>query len=615
MALGFKSMSKTFVWILLALLIVGLPGFGATNLSGTVRTVGHAGDQLVSVDDYARELQREIRAIEAQTGQVLPMSQVQVLGIDQTVLSRLMLLASLDNEVDQMGISIGDENLQQDILEIPAFRGIDGQFDRDSYRFALNQAGLSEGDFEAQLRAEPARTLVQGAIVAGTRMPTVLTETLIDYVGARRSFTWATLTADSLDAPIPAPDEDDLRAYYDAHPDAFTLPETKRLTYALLTPDMILDQVEIDEAALETRYQERSTEFNLPERRLVERLAFSDISAASSAKAQLDVNGTTFEALVDQRGLQLGDIDLGDVTRDDLREAADDVFAAEIGDVVGPLPSSLGPALYRINGRLEARQTPLDEVADELRAGLAADRARRLIDNQAENLDDLMAGGATLEDLADETDMQVDQINWTPQSTGGVAAYEEFRETAAAVTVDDFPEIHFTDDGSVFALRLDETLPPRPEPFDLAREKARSGWIREQTEQALTVRAETVVAEVSETGDTAETGLDFRVDNGLTRTAFLEGTPPGFMAQVFEMDKDEVRIVTGGGLVTVVRLDDILPPEPSADLNAMQDASGTQLDQALSEALFQAFARDAQIRAKPQVDQRAVNAVLTSFSQ
>ncbi|MBJ6370298.1 peptidyl-prolyl cis-trans isomerase [Sedimentitalea arenosa] len=613
MALGFKSLSKSFVWIILALLIVGLAGFGATNLSGTVRTVGHAGDEVITVDDYARELQREIRAIEAQTGQAMPMSQVQTLGLDQAVLSRLVAMASIDNEVAQMGISIGDENLQREILEIPAFRGLDGSFDRESYRFALSQAGLNETDFEVRLRAETARTLVQGAIYAGVRMPDVLADTLTDYIAARRSFTWASLTADALPEPVPAPTEEQLRAYYDANPDAFMLPETKRLTTVLLTPEMVLDQVEVEESALRDRYAERSAEFNLPERRLVERLVFNDLAAASSAKAQLDVGGTTFEALVDQRGLSLVDIDLGDVTRDDLRDAAEDVFAAEIGSVVGPLPSTLGPALFRVNGRLEARTTPFEEAVDDLRVELAADRARRLIETRAENLDDLLAGGATLEELAAETDMELGQIDWTADATDGIAAYEEVRAEAAALTTEDFPEIHFTEDGAIYALRLDETLPPRPEPFEQARDAVAEAWTTEQTEAALRAEAETIVAALAETGDFTETGLSFRVENGLTRTAFVDGTPPNFMAEVFEMEPGELRIVSGGGTVLIVQLNETLPPAETADLAAMKDSLGAQLDQSLSEALFQAFGRDARIRANPQVDQRAVNAVLTSF--
>ena len=60
-----KSISKTFVWVLLGLLFVGLAGFGATNLSGTIRTVGFAGNQTIGVDQFAREFQQELRAVQA----------------------------------------------------------------------------------------------------------------------------------------------------------------------------------------------------------------------------------------------------------------------------------------------------------------------------------------------------------------------------------------------------------------------------------------------------------------------------------------------------------------------------------------------------------------------
>ncbi len=613
MAAGAKSFSRTFVWIILALLIVGLAGFGATNLSGTVRTIGHVGDQTISVDDYARELQREIRGFEAQTGQTLPMSQVQVLGLDRAVLSRLVGLAALNDEVDGMGLSIGDANLQKEIMEIDAFQGIDGGFSRESYRFALSQAGIDESEFEADLRDEAARTLVQGAIVGGVRMPAVLAETLTDYVAARRSFAWVALGESDLDNPVPAPTDDELRAFYDANPDVFTLPETKQLTYVLLTPEMVMDQVEIDEAALQDLYDSRSAEYDLPERRLVERLAFADMPAASSAKAQLDVGGTTFEALVEQRGLALSDIDMGDVTRDDLRGAADEVFAAQVGDVVGPLPSSLGPALYRVNGILEARTTTFEEVEEELRAELAGDRARRLIETRAENIDDLLAGGATLEELAEETDMTLGEIDWTQGSDQDVAAHEAFREAAAAVTEEDFPAVAFTEDGAIFALRLNELLPVRPEPFETARDKVALAWTNDRTLQALRARAESVVAELDGISDLSQSGLPFRTENGLTRTAFLDDAPDDLIARVFEMEKSDIQVVTGDSTVLIVRLDDILPPEDTSEIREMQDAIGAQLNQSLAQALFRAYARDVQVRSKPQIDQRAVNAVQASF--
>ena len=613
MAAGMKNLSKTFVWILMGLLMVGLAGFGAVNLSGTARSVAQVGNEDVSVQEYVLELQREIRAVEAQTGQPLQMSQAQQLGLDQRALSRLIALAALDNETQELGISIGDENLQNEIVQIPAFQGVNGTFDREAYRFQLEQAGITDSQFEADLRKESARTIVQGAVMSGVEMPAILTETLANYVLARRSFTVATLASDALETPVAAPTDEQIQSYYDENTDFFTLPRTKRLTYAILSPEMLLDTVEIDEDSLRRLYDQRAEQYQQPERRLVEQLVFPSEEAATEALAQLEVGGSSFEQLVRARELELSDVDLGDVTREDLGEAADAVFAAELDDVVGPLPPQFGPALFRINGSLAENNVPFEEAAPELREELAADRARRLIEAQAEDINDMLAGGATLEELVSETDMELGEIDWTAQSEDGVAAYEGFRSVAQAVQEGDFPEVAFLDDGSIFALRLNEVLPPRPEPLDSARDQVIAAWVQEETAKALQEQANTVLTQLATDGDFTTTGLPFRVENALTRTAFLENVPADFMTEVFEMELGELRVIPGIGSALIVRLDEELPPAETDEQRQMQQALAAQLNQALAQNIFDIYVRDAQTRARPVVDQPALNAVQANF--
>lgn len=613
MAAGVNSLSKTFVWILMGMLIVGLAGFGATSLSGNIRTVAQVGNQQISVDAYARELQNEMRAITAQTGQPVSMAQARDTAIPQRALAQLVALASIDSETQDLGISIGDENLQREIVQIPTFQGVDGAFDREAYRFTLEQSGLSEADFEDDLRRESARTIVQGAILGGVTMPEIYVDTVTDYIAARRSFTMATLTDTALTDELPVPTQAQLQAYYDDNADIFTLPETKRITYAVLTPEMLLDQVEIDEDSLRRLYEDRSAEYNVPERRLVERLVYPDEAAAADAMAQLEVGGTTFETLVQDRGLSLGDIDLGDVTAAELEAAGDTVFAAEVGEVVGPLPSVFGPALFRVNGTLAARNTSFEDARAQLHDELAGERARRLIDSQAEDLEDRLAGGATPEELAAETDMEAGQIEWSVDESDGIAAYDAFRQVASTATVDDFPEITFLEDGGVFALQVEEVLPPRPEPFEAALDRVTDGWQLQQTEAALRARATDLIAQLATDGDFNALDLRIRVENALTRSAYIDETPADFMTQVFDMEPGEVRVIGEGNTVFIVRLDEILPPDLTPQLEQMRIASAAQLDQALAIALFEAFVRDAQLRAQPMIDQAAINAVQASF--
>ncbi|MDE4096340.1 peptidylprolyl isomerase [Phaeobacter gallaeciensis] len=613
MAAGMKNLSRTFVWILMGMLIVGLAGFGAVNFTGSMSAVALVGDEEVTVDAYVRELQREQRAMQAQTGQAMPMSQLTAMGLDQVVLGRLITLAAIDNEVSKLGISIGDENLLSELTKVSSFQDSSGQFDRETYRFTLDNAGFTEAEFEDDLRREASRTLVQGAIMSGTKMPEVMSDTLVSYIGERRSFSYVQLSSDDVLLTQEIPDDTALRAFYDDTIADFTLPETKSLTYAHLSPDMLLDTVEVDQEALRGLYEDRADQYLIPERRLVERLVFADNDSAASAKAQLDVSGTTFEVLVQDRGLALSDVDMGDVTEADLANAGAEVFAAEVGDVVGPLPSDLGPALYRVNGRLEARETSFEEAEAELRAELAADRARRVIEQQAESIEDMLAGGVTLEELPDQTDMQLGTLGWTGLNAEGIAAYDGFREAAEAVTVDDFPSVAFLEDGSLFALRLDEVLPPRPEPFEAARDKVLAAWNENRTAEAVNSQAQELLKQTEADGAFPE-GHDVQTETAQTRTAYIDTTPVEMMIEVFEMNPGELRTVSGEGSTVVLRLDEVLPAEDtSEEMQMLASAMQTQLDQALSQALFEAFAQDAQLRAAPRVNQQALNAVQANF--
>ncbi|ABF63877.1 putative peptidyl-prolyl cis-trans isomerse D [Ruegeria sp. TM1040] len=609
-----KKLSKTFVWILMGLLFVGLAGFGAINVSGTTRTLATVGDATVSVDDYARALQQEQRAIQAQSGQSIPLSQLIAMGVDRGVLSGLVATAALDNELTEIGLSVGDEVLLEEITRISAFQGSDGSFSRDNYRFALDNAGLSEAEFEADMRSETARTLLQGAITGGTRMPAVLGETLTNYIGARRSFSYVRLAEANVPLTAIAPTEDALKAYYETHIEDFTLPETKVITYVALRPDALVDQVEVDETALRGLYEERDAEFNVPERRLVEQLVFPDEDAAQTAKAELDVGGTTFETLVADRELSLSDIDMGDVAIGDLGAAGEAVFAADVGAVVGPLPSDFGPALYRVNGVLEANFTSFEEALPVLREELALDRARRLIESRAEGLDDALAGGATLEDLAEEENgVVLGQLDWTANTTDDIAAYDTFRNAAEAVTTEDFPEVGYLEDGSLFALRLDEVLPPRPEPFEDARTAVSEAYEGDRIAKALAAQAEQIKTATEGNNGQFPEGREVIEQTGLTRTAYLDQTPVDLLNQVFEMEVGEVRVVSDAEGTVVVRLDEILPPDDGNDMQFLSQALGDQLNQSLSNEIFQIYLQSVQTRARPQVNQQAVNAVHANF--
>jgi peptidyl-prolyl cis-trans isomerase D len=606
--------SNILVWILMGLLIVGLAGFGATNFGGTITSVGRVGDTEIAVNTYARALEQELRAIGAERGRAVPLSEAREAGIDQAVLQRLVAQSALVNEATVLGLSIGDERMGREILAIPAFAGVDGQFDREAYTFALEQAGLSVAEFEDQVRGDTAASLVQAGVIGAVAAPETYVTTLLGYLQEERDVTWTRVTTENLTDPLPEPTEADLEAYYEANEAAFTLGETKVITYARLTPDMLLDTVEIDAAALEAAYQERIDEFVQPERRLVERLVFGSDDEAAQALAAITAGETTFDALVEARGLTLEDIDMGEATVESLDGAGAAIFALTEPGVVGPLPSPLGPALFRMNAILSAQEIPLEEAEEILRGELAADRARRVIDDSVSQIDDLLAGGATLEDLAEETEMEVGQIDWRPETDEGIAAYPAFREAAAAVTADDFPEVLTLDDGGIFALRLDTVRAPALQPLDDVRDQVIAGWEMQELTARVTERAQAVADEIAAGREMAAIRLPIEMERGLTRDTELLTTPPTFMSEVFAMEPGEIRVISGDGAAFVLRLDEIRAADMTDPQNMMlRGVFGQQAAQEIAGDILSAFTTGVIAQSGVEINEAAVNAVHAQF--
>lgn len=598
---------STVVWLLMGMLLLGLGGFGITNFSGTgTAAIGAVGDTEISADDYLRGIRSEMQGLSAQTGQNLTAEQARAFGIPQTVQARLFTAAALEEEARRIGLSVGDETVLRDLTAAPGFQTTGGQFDPARYQEVLRQEGLRPAEFEDDVRMDAARLILQRAVIGGVTAPPTLRDATAAWILEKRDFSWDELTAEDLAAPIAAPDDETLTAWHQANAARFTSPEVRRITYAWLTPEMLADTVDLDEAALRDLYQDRIAEFQQPERRMVERLVYPSEADAAAAKARLDAGQATFEQLAAERGLALADIDLGELSQADLGAAGPAVFALDQPGVVGPVPTDLGPALMSMNAILEPVNIPFEQAVTDLRAEAAADRARRVIEEQAPDLEDRLAGGATLEDLAEATDMDLGTIEFSAETpSSGIAAYQAFRERARAVTPTDFPEIFQLDDGGVFALRLDEVVPPALIPFEQVKGEVLADWTAAETRRELKARAEErkLVVESAASGEVpadtppgappAAPAPAFQAAPDVERDTGIEGVPQAVVAEGFRLAAPgEVAVAEAEGRVFLIRLDAIKPADLTGD-EAAPVLSGVadRLTDSLQSDLFNAYAR------------------------
>ncbi|WP_371154245.1 SurA N-terminal domain-containing protein [Jannaschia sp. 2305UL9-9] len=607
-----KKKSNIVVWAILGLLVLALGGFGAGQFGGSLSSVATVGNREITVQDYANAIQQEQQRLSQQTGQSLTLQQMQLFGLDQQVMERLLSGAALEHEADLMKISVGDAEVASRITRNPAFTGLSGGFDREGYAFALRNAGLNEKRFEARVRDEAARELLQAAVIGGVEVPDTYVDKILDWLAETRDLTVAEVGLAQLGDLALSPSNADLEAFYDENAAAFETPETRRITYAWITPDALVADVEVDDARLRERYDEMSDVFRQPARVLAERLNFRDLATAESALAAIEAGETDFDTLVEDRGLTLDDVDQGEIAATDVDAGiADVLFALEEPGLAGPVETSLGPAIYRVNAILDATEVPFEDVREELAAVVALDTARRQIDAAREDIDDLLAGGATLEELAGETDMILGQADVFAGASGGPLDYDAFRAAALAVEEGDFPELESLSDGGLFALRLDGIDAPTTPPLADVRMEVEQAWQDDTTARRLAETAQDLASRI-EAGETFEdVGLTAETVAGVARDGTVEGLPPTLLPQLFEVEEGTVIAERGTPSVAyVVRLDAIVPVDPEDDQTAeLRSAIETQLRGDIAGDVFDAYGQAVRTRIGFNIDQQAVQAV------
>lgn len=612
--------SRLLVWTLLVLLVIGLAGFGIGSsgaLSGS--DVAEVGDQTVSEAEYARALDREVRAVSNQLGRALPMSEARQYGMDRMVLVRLINDAALDGEAARLGLSVGDETVGAQVMTVAAFRGPDGRFDRQIYEMTLRNNGLEPGAFEEDLRRETAREMLASGIQAPAAAPAGAAATILGYLGEKRGFDWIEIRPNALPEPVPAPTEDQLKAEYDAHPDRYTRPETRHVTYASVTPETLAATTEVPEADLRAAYDGDPTRFNTPERRALDRIGFATEADAAAAKARLDAGEIDFDALAAERGLTPDQIDQGEVAASALAPGAREaVFGLAEPGIVGPLPSALGPSIYRINAILAASNVPFDEARAELRQERAVKLAADRIGADTAAIEDLVAGGATLEEIDTETEMTLGTIALTATSTEGIAGDAAFRDLAFKAEAGETTDVEELAGGGLVALRVDSIDPPALIPLPEVRDRVAADWTAAETGRRLATLAQGFADEVRAGLPFADLasrlGLTPSVAAPTTRDTVIPGATPELVADIFA--------AAPGGLVTapvpdgvvLAQLAAVEPFDMAAEANkAIVLNAETQIRGQIAEDLLALYTGALRDEAGVSLRQNQIDAVLTRF--
>ena len=104
--------------------------------------------------------------------------------------------------------------------------------------------------------------------------------------------------------------------------------------------------------------------------------------------------------------------------------------------------------------------------------------------------------------------------------------------------------------------------------------------------------------------------LNLQVGTDLRRDSFLDGTPPDFVATVFDMDLDGLFVLSADGDAWIVRLDSVNAPDPTTEeAIAARENFSSETALQISAGLIQAYTQSVLDETGVEINQAALNAV------
>lgn len=610
-------------WISKLLLAVLIVSFGVWGIADVFRGFGstvayEVGSTEIGIAEldqtYARELQQFSRRIQR------PFTKDDALktGLAQQILSRVVTEATFTEVARNARLGISDKEIAAEILDDPNFKGPSGAFDRNRFVDLLRSNGWNEDIYVSKRRADALRSQLMDGIAGGMTAPKTLLEAIDQYRNEQRSVRYVTLSAASL-GEIAPPSDADLATFFEARKVAFRAPETRNFDALLLDAASITRPSDVTDDDAKAEWERQKSRFTTPEKRRVRQLTFDDLAAAKAAAAKLDA-GTTFDQLVAERGAKPEDLDLGLLPKTSFLDSkiADAAFAmAKVGDVSRVVEGRFRATILELAEIAPATEKPFAEVSAELKLEIARRRAETDILARHDQIEDALAGGAKLREVAARFDMKpiiVDKMTKEGKLPDGktFSAVPDAEKLIGAVFESDVGVENETLDlgGKGFVwYAVTAVDPAHDRPLAEVKTEVLAAWTAEETAKRLAEAAKTITERLTK-GEAfatvaAEKGLDLATTAEFKRDDKPEKLSPAAVAAAFAGPDGHVAAAAGvkEGERIVLQVASVTVPAyfgETDDAKGLAEKTAGSLQNTLLESWLARVQKDIGVRAHQQ---------------
>jgi peptidyl-prolyl cis-trans isomerase D len=469
------------------------------------QTVATVGSVEISADQFRQAYNDQLQQLQRQIGRPIPPEQARAFGLDRQVLQKLMTDAALNERARQLGLGIGDDEIVRHILQDPSFRGINGQFDQTRFDQTLRAYGFTEPRYIAKLRGDAVRGQLADSFISGVTVPKTALEAFNRYQNEERNIDYV-VVGPAVAGDIAEPSPEVLTKYFEDRKALFRAPEYRKVVLLALNPEAIAKSIEVSDADVKRAYDERLSRYTTPERRDLQQIVFPNQEEAEKAAQRLK-EGTTFDALVKERGLKDTDVNLGLVTKTGIVDPAiaDAAFALQAEGTSDPIKGRFGITLVHVN-KIEPQQVkPFADVEAELKHEIALDRAKAAIADTTNKVEDELASGARLDEVATKLNLPyrtVDAIDRSGRDPAGNAVADlpdspDLLTNAFAAAVGAQNDALQLKGGGYVWYEVAGITPGRDRTFDEVKDKVEARWRQGEIESKLRAKADEMVKQIN----------------------------------------------------------------------------------------------------------------------
>ena len=595
-----KGVSK---FILAGFLILATGGLVLMDVGGFFRggvssnDVAKIGRTELSIQSFDQTVRRNLSQLGIPPQEAFRLGYInQLLG--QEIRNYLLSQAARDH-----GIRIADKHIAAQIQTILAPFTAQGQDPKAVLNQILRNQGLTERGFANSIARDMSNQMFGQAMQGGYKVSEAVMQALYKFQNESRDIEYIAFNYDDL-RDIPAPDETKLRGLYERIADtAYAEEETRRLKIITVDLSELKSRVEVTDERVKEQYEQDIDLYTVNANRTLEQAVITDEAQAKEVADAVKGGKSLEAALKDVIGNAASYMGSRSFTDDQLIEdVKEPVMAAEkAGTVIGPLSSPLGFYVVVVKEINAKSVKPFNGVKDEIKNDILEGA---LIDEQyamANTVDDMLASGMSLEEVAQEVDIDIQtlpEINQFGLSADGKNALERFGENSGEILRSGFEllegetsPIFETRDGEMMAVNIDAVTPRRVKEFEEVESALRERWMADQKRLGTQVLVKEFLATLS----SGESTLDelskthakrIYVRKGIGRNDDPDGAlNRASVASIFEAPAGEPVLVELDNGMAIAQVTDWRWPKIDPDNKAYQEAQDALNEGAGNEAL------------------------------